>query len=394
MGLAERSRVVSVLTRLAFAGFVAGQLPPSGVLSDKDEPLFRAEISRVEKLLNSAADKATITYEMARTFAFAKQWPETIQWLKKATELKAGLDPSRESIFSALRGTREFGEIQAAVSEATPAISHSRPAFKIAEGDLVPESIAYDPKSRNFFLGSLKKGKIVRCSGRGDCTQFVGGLGTVVGLKAHGSGLWALNNSEKESALNHYDLASGRLIRSYAVTGAGHSFNDLAFAPAGDIYLTDTRAGAVWRLGKGAAGLTRLAGHFEFANGVAVSANGRLLYVSVFPDGIAVVDLRTGVVSALAHAADLCLATVDGLYFYGGALVAIQNAFMTPRVVRLILSSDLRDVNQFEVLERRNPLFEGITTGVIAGKDFFYMANIQDEKQSGFNPITILKMRL
>jgi hypothetical protein len=47
-----------------------------------------------------------------------------------------------------------------------------------------------------------------------------------------------------------------------------------------------------------------------------------------------------------------------------------------------------------DVLERRNPLFDGVTTGVVAGGDFFYMANIQDEKKDGFGPITILKLRL
>ena len=58
------------------------------------------------------------------------------------------------------------------------------------------------------------------------------------------------------------------------------------------------------------------------------------------------------------------------------------------------LTRDLRGVARFEVLERRNPLFDGVTTGVLVGDEFFYMANIQDEKRTGFDPITILKLRL
>ena len=42
---------------------------------------------------------------------------------------------------------------------------------------------------------------------------------------------------------------------------------------------------------------------------------------------------------------------------------------------------------------RRNPLFDGVTTGVVAGSEFFYMTNVQDDKKTGFNPITILKPR-
>ena len=379
---------------LSLTVWASAQLPASETLSDTDWPLFRAEIARVEKLLPSAPDKATVTYEMARTFAFAKQWPETIQWLRKAAALKVGLDPSRESIFAELRGTREFDEILTAVREATPPVSRSTPAFEVAEGDLAPESVAYDPKGKRFYFGSMKKGKVVRCSASGNCMQFVGGLGTVVGLKAHGNGLWVLNNSDRESALIHYDLASAEVVRKYPVTGAGHNFNDLAFAPAGDIYLTDTRAGAVWHLANGAADLTRLPGRFEFANGITLSSDGALLYVSTFPDGISVVDLKTHVAVPIAHPDNLCLATIDGLYFHRGALIAIQNAFMTPRVVRLILTHDLRAIQRFNVLERRNPLFDGITTGVVAGGFFFYMANIQDDKKTGFNPITVLKLRL
>jgi len=380
---------------LALAAWPASaQLPPSGTLSDSDWPLFRAEIARIEKLLSAAPDKATVTYEMARTWASAKQWPETMQWLRKVAELNAGLDPSRESLFAELRGTREFEQLLAAVRQATPVVSHSSPAFKVAEGDLVPESLACDPKGKHFYFGSMEKGKVVRCSATGNCKLFASGLGTVLGLKAHGNSLWLLSNSDNESALMQYDLASARLVRKYPVAGAGHKFNDLATAPAGDIYLTDTPAGAVWHLKPSSSDLTRIDGRFEFANGIALSPDGKVLYVSTFSDGITVVDLKTQTSAPIARPANLCLATIDGLYFHRGTLIAIQNALMTPRVVRFTLTRDLRAIERFEVLERRNPLFEGVTTGVVVGREFFYMANIQDNKKTGFNPITILKLHL
>jgi hypothetical protein len=392
MVVARRSEG-AVIFVLALARGCA-QLPVSGTFSDADRPLFRAEIARVKKLLDSSPDKATVTYEMARTWAAGKQWPETIEWLRKVAALKAGIDPARESLFADLRGAREFQEILTAVREATPAVSHSNVAFKIAEGDLMPESMAYDPKGGRFYFGSMRKGKVVRCSASGDCKDFATGLGVVLGLKVSGDGLWVLNNSDRESALIRYDLADARVVRKYAAGGAGHNFNDLTIASTGDIYLTDTRAGAVWHLANGAGELTKLSGRFESANGIALSPDGRLLYVSVFPDGIRVVNLRSGLTMPIARPSDLCLATIDGLYFHDGALVAIQNGFMSPRVVRLMLTRELEGIERFEVLERRNPLFEGVTTGVVAGSDFYYMANIQDEKKAGFDPIAILRLSL
>ena len=113
------------------------------------------------------------------------------------------------------------------------------------------------------------------------------------------------------------------MVHKYSVAGPGHDFNDLAITAAGDVYLTDTRAGAVWHLGKGA-DLIRLSERFAFANGIALSPNDSLLYVSTFPDGIMVLHLKTNITSPIARPADLCLAMIDGLYFRRGALTAIQ----------------------------------------------------------------------
>jgi hypothetical protein len=385
------------LSALILAASIAlslnGQLPASGHLSDAEWQSFHAEVARLQMLLDSAPDDDTVTYQMARTSAFGKQWPETIRWLRLATSRNAGFDPSRDPIFSELAGTQEFNEILHAATRATPPVSHSRIAFTVPEGDLVPESVAYDPKRKRFYFGSMRKGKVIHCSASANCTQFTDNLGTVLGLKVRGRGLWLLSNSDRESSLIHYDLASNRFARSYSV-GAGHMFNDLAIAPSGDIYLSDTRAAAVWWLPKGGVKLEKLAGTFEFANGITLSHGGNLLYVSTFPDGVTVVDLRTHRATPIPHPADLCLSTIDGLYFHRGALIAIQNGFMSPRVVRLNLTRDLRAIDRFEVLERRNPLFEGVTTGVIVRGDLYYMANVQDNKKTGFNPLTILRCPL
>jgi hypothetical protein len=129
-------------------------------------------VARIEKLLATGSDKNTLTYVMARTWASAKQWPETAQWLRKAVGLMAGLDPSRDSVFAELRGAREFDAILKSVDEATPPVLHSDSVFKIDEGDLAPESMAYDPVHKRFYFGSLRKGKVVGCSRAGDCSDF------------------------------------------------------------------------------------------------------------------------------------------------------------------------------------------------------------------------------
>ena len=89
---------------------------------------------------------------------------EAVEWLRKVNALHSGIDPSRDVAFAALRGTREFEEIMEGVRRDTPPVSRSQPAFAIAEGDLQPESMAFDFGSKQFFFGSMSKGKVVQCS--------------------------------------------------------------------------------------------------------------------------------------------------------------------------------------------------------------------------------------
>lgn len=382
------------LFALTLATISAAQAPPSATLSEGDAKLVRAEIDRLTTLAASAAEPGAIDFQIARIWASAGQWQDALMWLGKTVDRGQGFDPSRDSLFAPLRGTPEFEAMLKHVREATPRITRSTPAFRVAESGLVPESMAYDPAAKQFYFGSMRKGEILRCTGRGECETFAQGLGVILGLKVGGGSLWVLDNSDTRSALLRYDLASGKPAGEFAAQGKEHAFNDLTIAGNGDIYLTDTRAGAIWRLAQGASALTRVPGAFTAANGITASPDSKLLYVSTFSDGITLIDLASGAAVPIPRPAGITLALVDGLYFHDGSLIAIQNGFMTPRVVRFPLSRDLRVVERLEILERRNPLFDGVTTGVLVGRDFFYMANIQDEKSSGFRPITILKLHL
>ena len=74
---------------------------------------------------------------------------------------------------------------------------------------------------------------------------------------------------------------------------------------------------------------------------------------------------------------------------------------MVPRIVRFALSSDGKIV-ALKVLERRNPLFDGITTGALVGDELYYVANSQLDKvadgkiKSGvaLNPLRVLAVRV
>jgi hypothetical protein len=288
------------------AGFA--QLPPSATLSPDDSRGVRVEISRLERLAETAPDRCAVINQIARTWASAEQYPETIAALEKVVDLNAGFDIARDPVFTKLRGSREFEALVKSARDATPPVLTSRLAFKANEGDLTPENLAYDPVRRDFYFGSLRKHKIVRCDQKAFCGTFAEGLDAVLGLKVDVASrtLWAASGG-----LLHYDIVSGKLIRKFTLPGA-HLFNDLALSSTGDVYVTDTRPGTVYPLTHSADALEVLekAGRFPAANGIALSADQRKLYVASFGDGVSVVDLASGTTRAIDRPPNICLASI------------------------------------------------------------------------------------
>jgi len=389
------------------------QVPPSDTLSPDDNKAFQAEVARIEALLKTAGDPCTVRYALARTYAAGGQWRDALNTLERTVALKVGLDPGEDEIFTKLRGSREFERLRGQVLADTPPILNARAAFAIDEPTLFPEGIAYSARLNRFLLGSVFRHRIVSCTPDGACQPLVrdgqDGLGEVLGLRISplDETLWAVSNGDETSGLFRYTLPAGQLLGKFTISRKPHphTFNDLVVSPAGDVFVTDTAAGTVFRLSHATQRLEVFnpALHVEAANGIAFGDQPRpKLYVAGFPDGIVVVDLASQSFRPISHPSDLCLATIDGLYYYRGDLLAIQNGVMVPRVVRYRLSADRGAIESYQILERRNALFDVPTTGAIAHGAFYFMANTQLESLAGgkiktgvqLKPIQILRIDL
>ncbi len=66
-------------------------------------------------------------------------------------------------------------------------LNNSYISFTVPEKDLLPESIAYDATNGDFYIGSTRKGKIVKVSKDGTISDFVqskqDGLWMIIGMK-------------------------------------------------------------------------------------------------------------------------------------------------------------------------------------------------------------------
>jgi hypothetical protein len=338
---------------------------------------------------------------LGQSLARLRRTAEAVEWLGKAVDMGAGIDVA--AFGEAFGDDRDRPEVRALLSrfrgDVAP-IVHSTVAFSLAEKDLMPESVAYDPTDGTFYLGSLYRRKIVAVKD-GVARDFVpakaDGLGGVLGMKvAEGRReLWANSchgaeppvivdadpKRRGEAAVYRYDLRTGRLIRAYRKGSREHPlcFNDLALTAEGDVYLS-TGPDGVFRISRKSEALELVvATPGLFVNGIAASADGRRLYLADWARGVVILDLETRDLRPLLMPPGATLVGIDGLYVYGQSLVGVQNGIRSgpQRVVQAFLDASGSRVMCMDVLERNHPAYDTPTTGVVVGSDLFYVAGSQ-----------------
>ena len=258
--------------------------------------------------------------------------------------------------------------VLAVVSAALPS------QYTIPGDDVFPEGVSLRPGTDQFFVSSTGDGTIYRGTlGKPSVKVFLqpGKNGRVVasGLRAGRDHLVVAGSVTGFVFVYDY---RGRLVRRFA-TGSGGLINDVALAPNGDAYVTDSMRGLLFRikakaLSKRTSKTTRI-GPFvrlantpvgQFSNGVVTAGNRYALVVGTASGVLGRVDLKTKQVRAVAN---LALPAGDGMARTGRTLYVVNSA---SRVTQVKLSRDwLRGT---VVRDITSPSFHFPTTVQIAGK--------------------------
>jgi sugar lactone lactonase YvrE len=208
------------------------------------------------------------------------------------------------------------------------------PVLQPAAENLFPEGVAWDPTRQSLLVGSLNQPARISAVGRTGTARTVVSdpdVAVFAGIKVdavRGRILAAVGNPNTpgSSFLAVYDLRTGARQRLVDLSGEGHAANDVALDPAGNAYVTDTGAGAVYKVD--------LAGRVSTLStdprlGSGLGANGIVWH----PGGYLVVaNYTTGRLYRLTrgHLTELWqpspLVGADGLVLRGnGTLVVVTN---------------------------------------------------------------------
>ena len=258
----------------------------------------------------------------------------------------------------------------------------ARVLFTIPEYDLYPESVAYDSVSGDFFLSSMGRSGILRVHSDGSYEEFlaepVPSLESSVGMKvdARRRRLWVCTGryvlfggpteGEPRTGILLFDLDTGTQQKSWMVDQPtpSHIFNDMALTSDGDVYVTTTLLGKIFRVSPDHDEMEPI---FDSPgshnNGITLGPKERYLYFTL-DRTISRMDLQTREVIPIPVPEGAGTGT-DGMYFRDGTLIVVRPGL--PQIARLVLNPEQNAVSRVQVLASDDPGFAYPTTGVLVG---------------------------
>ena len=334
--------------------------------------------------------------------AIARDTAGVIAWINRLADLGVGSDVTTDTTYRAFVGVAGFDAAARRLAAAVAPTPRSNVRLSVADSMFHPEGTAFDAKTGRWFIGSVRERRIIVADRAGKTRDFVSpaadGIGGVFGMvvDAERRTLWVATTSlprmEGFSASDSgrvgvygYNLDSGKLkVRAWAPrdSSVDHTFGDVSVAPNGDVYASDSQSPWIHVLRAGTDSLVRFATHplFRSLQGMAITSDGRTMFVADYSHGLLRIDLPSRSVTPLRIARGVTALGVDGLYLNGRALIGIQNGIAPMRVVRFCLDDDAREVRRVEVLDRNPALADEPTLGAVVGDSLFYVATSQWEK--------------
>ena len=390
--------------------------PMTGVAAVDSAAVARTSWARASAAL-TASDVATVYKEVVRA---ANAWPtqpayvwgraiaanlshdtaSLLDALEKYAALGLGKDLDADTRFSGYRALPQFASAFARHETNRAAIVRSRIVAQLTDSTFWPEGMDYDARTARYYVASVRhrtiaevaNGRVVRELWPRDRPR----IGAVLGVRVDpGAGvLWATvagipqmegftPRDSTIAALVRVRIADGVIERRWDLPPAklGHVLGDLVVGPLGDVFVTDSNDPVLYRLRPRADTLERITSpYFRSLQGLAPMPNGRILYLADYSHGLLRLDLATNDVSRVDDAPGSTSLGCDGLAWYNGSIVAVQNGVEPARVMRFVLDTSGRRIASADVLDQNVSIADEPTIGAVVGDEFVYVANSQWEK--------------
>jgi len=336
-----------------------------------------------------------ILYQLGVAEALTDRPEESISHLTKAIYINADYDLTIPELES-LEDRVDYDRLLELQSKLQTPIVKSDTAFSVKDRELHIESITYNPKKGEFYLGSIRKRKIIKITKNGEVSDFTKsaewGLASVFGLKVDAKRklLWACSSPMPEmenydslvkSAVFKFDLSTGKLLEKYypSTDQKEFVFGDLTLTSQGDVYVSDSKNNIIFKVNSKLKSLEPFFQSSEFwsLQGLVFSPDDHLLFIADYIKGPYQLNMQTRQLTKLSTDLKESLKGIDGLVFYNNDLITIQNGVNPFCMSRLYLGYKQERIINIQILDRKHPAFNEPTIGTIVGNQLYYVGNSQ-----------------
>jgi sugar lactone lactonase YvrE len=375
---------------------------------------YAAFLEHARRAAELSPDNPDLTVRVARALVLTGHGREGLDLLGRVLELGVAYDLDRKD-WDAVRAEPDFTRARARVAANLLPRVAGQVAYTLPEPDLIAEGIAWDAAAGALYVSSVHQHRILRIdAASGRVSELLPASAEPWGLFGLAFDptrrrLWAGAAAVPQvdgyrladagrSAVLRVDVDRG-LIEARLAPAGRHVFGDLAVAPDGALWASDSVGGGVWRApAEGAELALRVApGPLRSPQGIAFAADGRRAFLADYVSGLYVLDTASGALTRLALPEPALRYGMDGVARVGDHLFVVENGAEPHRLVRFDLDPTQERVSAATVVESGLALV-GPTAGVLTPAGYLYIAVAQwesfddDRRRVGAAPVEIRRV--
>ncbi|OFX00330.1 MAG: hypothetical protein A3E78_02855 [Alphaproteobacteria bacterium RIFCSPHIGHO2_12_FULL_63_12] len=297
------------------------------------------------------------------------------------------LETPPNEAFDRMRAEPAYATVDAQMSENAKPKGAAQIYADYVQPDLLPEAIS--SAGKKMLIGSVRTGEIF--SAGATLAPLARLNGGVFDIEQRTSIVFVAVNSQLAferrgdappfAMVAELDPQTGSEIARHAPGPGPSLIGDIEVAKDGRIFASDSLTPRIIIFDHaGPTKISRMAGReltdprFVNLQGLALDEKRGRLFVADYLAGLFVIDIATGKVEPIANPTRAHLGGVDGLYYYDGDLIGVQNGTAPQRIIRIDLDRRGTTAKSLSVLQQALPEWREPTHGAVIGKDFVYIA--------------------
>lgn len=365
-----------------------------------------AEIEAWSRLVELRPHIGRYRFELAARYALLDQKSNAYNALLELQSQGYNFDAREDKRFEKVATTKVWEHVLQGFDTNRTPFGEGKIAYTLPKEDLLLESLAWDASRKQLLVGSARDGAVYRVDKAGKLTPLVkadaeNGLWAVFDLVVDDKRgvLWVAStamphfrnyNAETDlgrAGIFKFDLKTGKFLKKFlspTIAGQNYILSSIALGDDGAVYAADGVNNAIYQVRDDQFSRILHAPTLTSIRGIAVGAGGKSLYIGDHERGLVGLDLATGKPFDVRVPKNLSLGLIEGVSWWKGNLLIVQNGLPPSRIMRLDMSDDGKTIEQAQPLAANDVNLAAPTLGTVAGDTYYVIANSQKDNYDRF----------